>query len=79
MAHYSLNKRRTDWLAVQAKLKGGTTKQLINDAMPLLGVLKCSCGKVVTGAASSGKYGRKFNYYKCHGQKNLNLSAIKAK
>lgn len=69
---------RTQWLAVQARLKQGTTKLLLNEDLPLRGTLKCHCGKAVTGAASSGKYGRKFNYYKCHGPKHLNLSAIKA-
>ncbi|WP_379012368.1 recombinase family protein [Parasediminibacterium paludis] len=69
---------RTQWLEVQAKLSKGTVKQLLNENFPLRGVLKCHCGKAVTGAASSGKYGRKFNYYKCHGPKHLNLSATKA-
>lgn len=69
---------RTQWLATQQKLKGGTTKVIVSDEMPLRGVLKCHCGKAVTGAASTGRHGGKFFYYKCATSTHLNLSVKKA-
>lgn len=62
---------------VQEKLKGGNQKVIIDDQLPLRGVLKCHCGKPMTGAPSRGKSGNWFYYYKCPHPHN-NLSAKKA-
>ena len=68
------------WQMVQQKISGKANQPhlIIKDEFPLRGVLKCSCGIAVTGAASKGK--RKwYDYYKCKkGAGHLNLSTIKA-
>ena len=46
--------------------------------MPLRGVLKCYCGKPLTGAPSRGKLGKYYYYYKCNKTTHLNLSVTKA-
>ncbi len=67
------------WEQVQRKLKKPEKeKVVVSDEMPLRGVLKCSCGKPLTGAPSRGKLGRYYYYYKCNKTTHLNLSAIKA-
>jgi site-specific DNA recombinase len=67
------------WRLVQDKLKQpDKTKVLINDEMPLRGILKCHCGTALTGAPSRSKSGKYFNYYKCRQPKHNNISAIKA-
>lgn len=53
-------------------------KTSLSDEYPLRGVLRCSCGKCVTGAASTGRHGGKFPYYKCNTSGHLNLSVKKA-
>ena len=40
-------------------------KVTVNDELPLRGVLKCHCGKPLTGAPSRGKMGKYYYYYKC--------------
>lgn len=50
----------------------------ITDDLPLRGVLKCHCGLHLTGAASRGKSGKYFLYYKCKIKGHNNISAIKA-
>jgi hypothetical protein len=62
---------------VQEKIKGGSQKIIIDDQLPLRGLLKCHCGKPLTGAPSKGKSGKLFYYYKCVKPHN-NLSARKA-
>ncbi|MGI8583427.1 MAG: recombinase family protein [Chitinophagaceae bacterium] len=69
---------RTVWNEVQQKLKKAGPVQLVNDAMPLRSVLLCHCGKPLTGAASTGRHGGKFYYYKCHSPGHNNISVKKA-
>lgn len=65
--------------AVQQKLTRKNPVQIINDAMPLRGVLKCWCSKPLTGAPSRGKMGRYYNYYKCNtSSAHNNIAAEKA-
>ncbi|PZQ96248.1 MAG: hypothetical protein DI539_30305, partial [Flavobacterium psychrophilum] len=67
------------WEQAQRKLrKPEKEKIVVSDEMPLRGVLKCSCGKALTGAPSRGKLGRYYYYYKCNKTTHINLSAIKA-
>jgi site-specific DNA recombinase len=69
----------TTFNAVQQKLVKKNPKQIINDAMPLRGVLKCWCNQPLTGAPSRSKTGRYYNYYKCNvSSAHNNISAIKA-
>jgi DNA invertase Pin-like site-specific DNA recombinase len=68
---------RPTWHMVQEKMKGGNPKLIVDDQLPLRGILKCHCGKTMTGAPSRGKSGKLFNYYKCVKPHN-NLSANKA-
>lgn len=64
---------------VQSKLKKPTKhRTIIDDAIPLRGLLKCHCGNFLTGAASRGKSGKYFHYYKCRFSKHNNISAKKA-
>lgn len=66
------------WQQVQQlKNKKPQVKSIVSDDMPLRGVLMCHCGKLLTGAASTGRHGGQFFYYKCHGHKH-NISAITA-
>lgn len=60
------------------KKRVGKRAYAATEALPLRGVLRCSCGRPVTGAASTGRHGGKFLYYKCNGGAHLNLSAKKA-
>ena len=53
-------------------------KVTVNDELPLRGVLKCHCGKPLTGAPSRGKMGKYYYYYKCNKTNHLNLSAVLA-
>jgi len=46
--------------------------------MPLRGVLKCHCGRLLTGAPSRNKMGKYFYYYKCQESKHNNISVIKS-
>jgi len=71
---------RTTWYDVQNKIRGNRRQiQIINHDMPLRGVLLCHCGKALTGAASRGKKGKYYNYYKCQtSSKHNNISAVKA-
>ena len=67
------------WYAVQEKLDyKPKTRVTTDDNIPLRGVLKCHCGKMLTGAPSRGKMGNYYYYYKCHTPKHNNISAIKA-
>ena len=50
----------------------------LTELMPLRGVLKCHCGRYLTGAASRGKSGARFFYYKCYHSRHNNISVIKA-
>lgn len=69
----------TTWQMVQSKMKKPEkTRTMIDENLPLRGVLKCHCGNPLTGAPSRGKPGKYFYYYKCQSSKHNNISAIKA-
>ena len=69
----------TTWQMVQEKMKRPEkTRTVIDEAIPHRGVVKCHCGNPLTGAASRGKSGKYFYYYKCQNSKHNNFSAIKA-
>ena len=51
---------------------------VIDDEIPLRGILKCHCGTPLSGAPSRGKSGKYFYYYKCRHSKHNNISEIKA-
>lgn len=69
----------TSFYEVQKKLTKKNPQQIINDRMPLRGVLKCWCNKPLTGAPSTGKLGKQYYYYKCNiSSAHNNVSAIKA-
>lgn len=67
------------WNSVQKKLtRTHVPKMIINDNLPLRGVVSCWCGRKLTGAKSKGKI-YWYDYYKCNaGSKHNNISAIKA-
>lgn len=67
------------WHEVQEKLNRKVKhRTIISDDLPLRGVIACHCGTPLTGAASRGKGGKHFHYYKCSKtSKHNNLSAIK--
>lgn len=67
------------WKMVQEKIKRPEkTRTIIDDEIPLRGILKCHCGNPLSGAPSRGKSGKYFYYYKCKHSKHNNISAIKA-
>ena len=67
------------WKMVQSKFtRPAKTRTIVNDELPFRAILKCHCGNVVTGAASRGKSGQYFYYYKCRFSKHNNISAKKA-
>lgn len=69
----------TTWKMVQEKIKRPEkVRTVIDDEIPLRGVLKCHCGQPLSGAPSRGKSGKYFYYYKCKHSKHNNISAIKA-
>jgi site-specific DNA recombinase len=69
----------TTFYEVQKKLTKKNPVQIINDRMPLRGVLKCWCNKPLTGAPSTSKTGRQYDYYKCNvSSAHNNISVIKA-
>ncbi|MEC3880201.1 recombinase family protein [Parapedobacter sp. 10938] len=70
---------KATWMMVQEKIKRPEKKRaILDDEIPLRGVLKCHCGNPLTGAPSRGKSGKYFYYYKCRHSKHNNISAIKA-
>jgi len=67
------------WQNVQQTMnKPEKQKVTVEENLPLRGVLKCFCGKAVTGAPSRGRHGGYFYYYKCNKTRHLNLSAKRA-
>jgi site-specific DNA recombinase len=69
----------TTWQMVQRKMKKPEkVKTIIDDQIPLRGLLKCHCGNILTGAPSRSKSGKYFYYYKCRCPKHNNISALKA-
>ncbi|MCA5004963.1 recombinase family protein [Sphingobacterium bovistauri] len=70
---------KTTWTLVQQKLKRPEkTRTVIDDEIPLRGILNCHCGHPLSGAPSRGKSGKYFYYYKCKHSKHNNISAVKA-
>nr|MBP7470439.1 recombinase family protein [Flavobacterium sp.] len=69
----------TNWQMVQSKMKKPVhSRNVLDEDLPLRGVLKCHCGNYLTGAPSRGKSGKYFYYYKCKHSKHNNISAIKS-
>lgn len=69
----------TTWQMVQSKMKKPIkVRTVIDDEIPLRGVLKCHCSNPLSGAPSRGKSGKYFYYYKCRFSKHNNISAVKA-
>ena len=69
----------TTWQMVQSKMKKPEKiRTVLDDEIPLRGILKCHCGNPLSGAPSRGKSGKYFYYYKCRFSKHNNISAIKA-
>jgi len=68
------------WNQVQEKFrKEVRTVVTLNEDIPLRGLLQCHCGRFMTGAASRGKTGQYYYYYRCRlTSKHNNISAIKA-
>lgn len=67
------------WSRVQEKMKKPSKEKIvISDDFPLRGVLKCHCGKPLTGAPSRGRAGKYYNYYKCPfpGHNNINSDKV---
>lgn len=70
---------KATWQMVQSKMKkADKVKVVVDDEIPLRGVVKCHCGVPLTGAPSRGKSGKYFYYYKCKHSKHNNISAVKA-
>jgi site-specific DNA recombinase len=70
---------KTTWQLMQNKMKKPEkVRTVLDENLPLRGILKCHCGNILTGAPSRGKSGKYFNYYKCKTSKHNNISAIKA-
>lgn len=66
------------WTLVQNKIsEPKATRIILDEHLPLRGILKCHCGNPLTGAPSRGKSGKYFYYYKCKLPRHNNLSAIK--
>lgn len=67
------------WQQVQDKMRKPAKERVaLNDAMPLRGVLRCHCGKLLTAAPSRSRNGSYYVYYKCNHSKHNNFSAVKA-
>lgn len=67
------------WRMVQSKMKKPEKiRTVLDDQIPLRGVLKCHCGNPLTGAPSRGKAGKYYYYYKCRYPNHNNISAKKA-
>jgi site-specific DNA recombinase len=66
------------WRLVQNKIiEPKRTRIILDEELPLRGILKCHCGNALTGAPSRGKSGKYFYYYKCKFSGHNNLSALK--
>ncbi|WP_278020835.1 recombinase family protein [Flavobacterium ginsengisoli] len=66
------------WILVQNKInEPKKTRVILDEQLPLRGILKCHCGNPLTGAPSRGKSGKYFYYYKCKFPRHNNLSAVK--
>lgn len=69
----------SEWYRVQEKFKVPSQRKIIDDDVPLRGMLRCYCQNKVTGAPSRGKTGKYWLYYKCNQKSHTNnLSANEA-
>jgi len=69
----------SEWHRAQEMFKIPSQKKIIDDDIPLRGLLRCHCQKPVTGAPSRGKSGKYFLYYKCNQRGHAsNMSAEEA-
>jgi DNA invertase Pin-like site-specific DNA recombinase/DNA-binding protein H-NS len=66
------------WQVKRIREKPKKNHTSINDDFPLRGVLHCDCGRIVTGANSTNRFGNKYGYYKCTKSGHLNLNSTKA-
>jgi site-specific DNA recombinase len=64
------------WSAKQKLHRHKHPKQLLNAEVPLRGVVRCYCGKLLTAGKSKGKKNY-YWYYKCNDHAELNFSANK--
>lgn len=70
---------RMTWQLIQSKMvKPDKKRAVIDDEIPLRGLLKCHCGHPLTGAASRGRHGGYYYYYKCKFPHHNNFNANKA-
>ena len=51
---------------------------MLDENLPLRGVLHCHCGNLLSGAPSRGRHGGWYYYYKCKSPGHNNISAKKA-
>lgn len=66
-----------DWWRVQRRLGNVRQKLVLNDDVPLRGILKCQCDKYYTAGNSKSHTGKYYWYYKCNDHPRVNLSANK--
>jgi site-specific DNA recombinase len=66
-----------DYYHVQEKLNRKTVITQNREEVPLRGVLRCTCGALMTAGNSRNKVGNYFWYYVCRKGHKVNLSAIK--
>ncbi len=66
---------RIMWWKVQAKLTGRDKVRIAyNEAVPLRGVVHCTCGRALTAGNSKGRT-KYYWYYKCNAHPDINLKA----
>lgn len=73
--HDSIVSEHDFWL-IQERLHGKKIVSQKREEVPLRGVLRCFCGKLVTAGNSKNARGKYYWYYLCSEHKN-NLSAVK--
>jgi len=66
-----------DYYMAMDKLSGKNFRHQNNEAVPLRGVVKCHCGKLLTAAPSKSKTGKYYWYYFCNDHRKANFSANK--
>lgn len=66
-----------EWWRVQRRLGNVRQKVVLNEDVPLRGILKCHCHKYLTAGNSKSHTGKFYWYYKCNAHPKINLSASK--
>ena len=67
---------RPTWWKAQAILTGRNNNRVVyNEEVPLRGVIRCQCGRMLAAGNSKGKF-KYYWYYKCATHLELNFSAI---